>query len=303
MGISLHRDWNMLHDTFQYFLGGSLLQKNGGRWKTTFTKEESLAGIEQLIRLQKEGLIYFEPHNNPAATDWIVMAQGLVDGRYDAVFGGLYMISVFNDNPQSPIYAVSLPVLRGKLSQTFLGGSHLAMTSVKGRKLIEHLISDELCEEMPLNTVALPASVQALKSFFHKDPRWSTLNIEKILESAQPYPSIPQWGNIIENQIGLNQFYNALKSISDGRDFYTVSVELDAAAKNIQNAIDKPLLIEKANENWIWYIIIIILIITILVILRYIILKIGTVKVNVERFPVYLEPIKKILLPVSNCPI
>ncbi len=303
LGISLNKDWNILHDTFRYFLGGSLIEKDGDGWKAIFTKEEALAGIEQLIHLQKDELVYFESCSNQERTDWKVMAQGLIDGRYDAVFGGLYMMSLFDQNPETKIYALALPSINNKPMVSFLGGSNLGMTSVRGKNLIIYLTTYENGVSMYKSTVAFPANLKALKEFFVQNPQWHTFRIDNTLESASSYPSIPQWATIIEDQTGLDQFYNALESISNGRDYYSVSVELNAAAKDIQNAVDKSTLIEKRDKNWILYIIILSLIIVVLIVLRCIILKIETVKADVERIPEYLDPILNILLPPSRVTI
>ena len=284
LGISLKKDWNILHDTFRYFFGGTFLEKKEGGWKVAFMRNEALEGINKLIQLRQDELVYFDSGDNRSMPDWKVMAQGLVDGRYDAVFGGLYMSSVFERNPECTIYAVSLPDIHNKPAASFLGGSHLGMTSVKGRKLIEHLTADKIGVEMYKATVAVPANTQALKKFFTQYPRWNSLDIEKILKSAQPYPSISQWVNIIENQTGLDKFYNALESISNRRDFYEVSAELDAAAREIQHEI-----IKKGNSNGVWFIIIILLTVVILIVLVSMTRKIETIKGGIKDVKVYME--------------
>jgi ABC-type glycerol-3-phosphate transport system substrate-binding protein len=289
MGVSLARNWNILHDTFRYFFGEAFLEKRDDDWKVAFTQDEALKGIKTLIELRRDGLVHFERIDDSSILDWKVMAQGLVDGRYDASFGGLYMGSIFDEHPECTIYAVAPPAFGDATSGTFLGGSHLGMTSVKGRKLIEYLTMEESGVEMYRSTAAVPANRDALKKFFAENPRWNSLDIETLLKFAQPYPPISQWAKIIEDQTGLDRFYNALESIANGRDFYTVSVELDAAAREIQEAIDKGIPPSPPPQPYLWFIIIISLIAIVLLALIYIIWKLIDLTGKINDLRKYFE--------------
>ena len=246
LGIRLEPDWNIVHNVFRYFFGGRILEKAGDEWKVAFRKTEASDDLRELWDLSRQGLVYFDTFEDKSRTpSWRRMAKGLVGGRYDAIFGGLYMRSVFDKRPDVKILVARLPRLRTEQSYTFLGGCHLAITKMAtsqgrrplARKLIERLTREKTGIAMFQRTEAIPAHLGALREFFNSAPRLQNLNLDALLKSAEPYPSIALWATIVERDIGLGELHKVLQSIEQLRDWEDIVAELEVAAERLEKAL------------------------------------------------------------------
>jgi len=244
--IAKDRDWDILHNTLRYFWAGKIIEKYMPFWwKPVFGNKEGIEGIEKLRKMAKSGLVYFgnfqKPNGKPA---WRGQAQGLLEEKYDAVFGGFHMRTVFNKRADVEILAAPLPQLVRGEHNTFLGGSHLAVTTASpkpyariAKKLIERLTNKESGISMFKYTNAMPAHKDALKEFFETDPICKDLNLDALLESAKAYPSIPQWAEL-ETDVVLDNFHSVLLNIASGKSRETtIEFHIQNAARDVRHIL------------------------------------------------------------------
>jgi ABC-type glycerol-3-phosphate transport system substrate-binding protein len=199
--ISKDKDWDILHDTLGYFWNRKIIEEFlWFWWRPVFDTEDGRKGIVELHKMANEGLVHFESFSENGRPAWPKQAEGLLEGRYDAVFGGLHMRVVFDRSPETQILAAPLPQLVPGVNKTFLGGSHLAVTTKpskpyarRAERLIARLTDKESGISMSKQTEAVPANRQALRQYFESDLRQWDLHLDELLESGEAYPSIPKW--------------------------------------------------------------------------------------------------------------
>jgi ABC-type glycerol-3-phosphate transport system substrate-binding protein len=247
LGISLSHDWDIVHNVFRYFFGGKIIEKRDNKWIVAFRDEKAIKGLQKLWTISCENLVSFDTSENKSGSpSWHKMAEGLVNKRYYAVFGGLYMRTVFDKYSDINISAAQLPRIGTVESHTFLGGCHLGITNIatqQGRrplamKLINHLTSKKIGIDMFKHTEAIPANLEAFKEYFKSDHRLQNLDPDDILSHAEPYPSMAKWAIIIERNIGLDEFYKVLQSIAEPREWNNVVAELESAASQLEQELE-----------------------------------------------------------------
>ena len=249
--ISTDKDWDILHNTLGYFWNRNILEEYLWFWhRPVFNTEQGMEGIRKLRNLADNKLVCFKEFGDPV---WKGQAEELLDGNYDAVFGGFHMRVVFERSPEIEILAAPLPQLVTGFSKTFLGGSHLALTNtaVSGKRaelasrLIEKLTGKNSGISMFRHTDAIPANKQALKQVFENELRWKNLNLDELLESGEPYPSIPEWAEL-EKNVARDNFHNIILNIAKPKEpFQTIELNVETAAREVKNIVGVPL--------WIWW--------------------------------------------------
>jgi len=239
--IARDRDWDILHNTLRYFWNGKIIEEYlWFWWRPAFDSDDGMEGIAKLHDMAKKDLVYFASlAEADGKQGWYGLANGLLDGKFDAVFGGIYMRTVFDRRPDVKILAAPLPQLLPDQNKTFLGGSHLAVTTAaprpyarSARKLIQRLTSEQSGIAMFKHTNAIPANKKALNNFFQSNPRWQTLDMNTLLESAEAYPSIPQWAKL-ETDVVLDNFHTILRAIASGQSQQKIEFHVQNAAKEV----------------------------------------------------------------------
>jgi len=241
--IAMDRDWDILHNTLRYFWRGKIIEKRLWLWwQPVFDSEDAINDLGKLVDMAEAGLVYFGNFKVPGGKPgWYGQAQGLLNGEFDAVFGGFNMRTVFNKSTSDvEVLAAPLPQLIPGENKTFLGGCHLAVTSTASKtyarlatRLIERLTNKPNGIKMFRYTSAIPAHKEALKEFFESHPRWQSFNLGALLESSQAYPSIPQWAEL-ETDVVLDNFHTILSDIASGQSPQIVELHVNNAATEVR---------------------------------------------------------------------
>jgi len=235
VGLNRKRDaWDVLHNTLAYFFNGQILEKRYWQWRPVFCRGEPCKGLKDFWSLTQEGLVYFIDERENIEG----LAEGLLEDRYDAVFGGPHLRSVFESDPN--IQAAPLPELIPGRKFAFLGGCHLGVSRATHKRgnerdahaLVKFLSSREAQGALFRNTGALPARRDAIGQFIAENPRWKAIG--ETLEYAKPYPSIPRWAKGVERDVVLDHFYAILKSIQKREEWPVIEKQLEAAARELQ---------------------------------------------------------------------
>lgn len=248
LGLGITRnEWDILHNTFNWAFGGRIVERRGRQWVAVFAEAEPAAGVQRLLDLRNNGLIRFvEADKARGEQEWMALARGLLEGRHDVVLGGPYMRVAFADRPD--IKAARLPRMIQRDDVTFLGGSHLGLTTAKrtlqqeqlARAIIQRLTSKEAAVTLYQNTDAMPARNDGFEQFLDENKRWKEV-FRAARKSGEPYPSIPKWAEEVEVRLGPGLFHNALDSIVAGRKWKEdVFPNLTKVAEQVTEALYDP---------------------------------------------------------------
>lgn len=237
-GVSIDRNWDILHNITAYFFSGRILEKRYWRWHPVFHQGEPCKGLKDFWSLVRENLVCFVKAGVNENGTIHGLAEGLLEGQYDAVVGGPHLRAIFESDPN--IRAAPLPQIIQGRSYAFLGGCHLGISSAVHKRgnerdaqaLVKFLTSYEAQVALYRNTGALPARRDAIKHFVAENPRWKAFG--ETLEHAKPYPSIQRWAKDVERDAVLTCFYSILLSIQKGEEWSIVESQLKAAARELQ---------------------------------------------------------------------
>ncbi len=243
--VTLERNWDILHNTLRYFWNGKIIEKKFFYWKSGFNREEAIDGILQLRNISKEGLVYYlttsSSQRKPILMD---QAAGLVKGDYDAFVGPLALYNYFkNSVDSSHIKVALLPQLFTDGPHTFIGGSHLAITTSTRlqtqRKLdcdlVNYLTNLQNSLEMSNHTIAIPARMDALHKTMNQYPLLE-IDLNKLIDSGETYPALSFWTEF-ENDLVLNNFYGILGAIKQTQDPQKIELQIHNAANEVQRII------------------------------------------------------------------
>lgn len=245
MGLGRTRDWEVLHNTLNWAFGGRILEVRDGRWRAVFHEGEPRDGLSKLWQLSQDNLVRFFVADIPhGEQEWQLLTEKLRQGEVDSVIGGPYMRVRFAD--QTDVLAAPLPRMVEGRDHTFLGGSHLGLTTAVqkrgkvelARKVVARLTSFEAGVALYQNTDAMPARKDAFEQFLTENPRWEAFG--RALKSAQPYPSLPQWAEVIEKDKTLGDFHNVVLAIARTDDWDVVVAQITAAAEGINSRLPPP---------------------------------------------------------------
>ena len=246
LGMGASCDWDVLHSPLNWAFSGDVIEESSRGWKAVFGQGTAMHGMRELWRFAQDGLIHFV-RTNPALgeVEWMRLAEGLVAGEFDAVIGGLYMRTVFERGGATDILAAPLPQIQPGYGTTFLGGSHLALTSwaatrgndLHARELIKRLTSKQCAAELVDNTDAIPARSSAYRQLVKRLAGKGARDLER---RWRPYPSIPEWARLIEDQMIRQVFWQILDSVARMCPWIDVEAQLSAAALRIDQRLRKP---------------------------------------------------------------
>jgi len=240
LGIDVDRSGDLLHNTFWYFLKGNIIkEQKDGTYRPVFHLGEALNGLYRLWKLADKGLVYFGGMERKQRR----LRDDFIDGEECcAMIGGPYLRNVFDPDK---IDAVPLPKLGDSQHSSFLGGCHLAITQEAhfhgvfqhAQDLIKELCSVPSSLDLYENTGALPANRTALDEWFATGSRpWQALY--DALPTAECYPPLPQWAELIEHDLVRNDFHVILRKIADGADWEAIKDIVEVAADELEKKLN-----------------------------------------------------------------
>ncbi|MFH1829405.1 MAG: extracellular solute-binding protein [Pseudomonadota bacterium] len=218
LGIPITITWNLLHDLAPWLCanGGGILEPTqfGGihAHRVILDSPSSFHAIKYLKNLAEFGCLDF-PRTTQEMTD-----QKFINGEYAAIITGPWIIKRLGDDWQKS-YGVALPPAGPEGSFPFVGGSHLAISKAsiahgnfeRAVALIRHFTSPDAQKAYVESTGFLPANRAALQNFFDKE---GTDIFKKALENGRSYPSIPEWGSVVENELIRTHIWHIWRDIS-----------------------------------------------------------------------------------------
>ncbi len=238
MGMGITRDWDLLHNPFNWAFGGTFWVKTSRGWRAAIATGKPRDGLSKLWSLSSEGLIRFVPADEGRGEqEWQTLARLMREGEFDAMLGGPHCRVAFATNPE--IHATLPPQMIDGRKHTFLGGSHLGVTiwsAEHGKgdfaaEVVRRLTAYDAACGLYQHTDAMPARVDAFQEFIRKNPRWEPF--DAAVKAGHPYPASPEWPQYVETPEALDAFHNLLVKIADRRDFRTEVVPLLETAAGI----------------------------------------------------------------------
>ncbi len=247
MGIGKTRnEWDLLHGPLNWAFAGQIVERRNDQWVAVFTEPRPMAGLRRIWELKKEGLVRFvEADRGRREQEWMTLAREVREGKHDVVIGGPYMRVAFSDRPD--IKAAPLPRMISRQDHTFLGGSHLGLTTAKrtpqeeklAKAIIRHLTSTKAAIALYRNTDAMPAHKAAFAQFLKENSLWEAFSVAR--DSGKPYPSLPEWAEGVEIEVGSGIFHNVINSIATGRNWdKDILPQLTKAAEKVTKALNPP---------------------------------------------------------------
>jgi len=163
-----------------------------------------------------------------------------LDGKYASVLS-ISNLTGLPGNWQDKIGVAMLP--GGKAGRfPFLGGSHLTATKFskekfkEGVELINFLTSAENEIKYARATGFFPPNRVAMERYMNEHPELTVF--KNAFELGKFYPSIPEWGEIFENEITRTYLFNLWSDIALGKPIESVLATL----ADISNQINKRLI-------------------------------------------------------------
>lgn len=238
--ISIGPTWNLLHDLAPWVWGaGSDLiekEKASGSYQAHWSNEKFISAIKYLQALVQDNLLYL-PQNSKELVE-----LNFVNGRNAAIFSTSDIINRVDKRHLKNI-GIALPPGGPAGRFTFIGGSDLALTkfTIKNDtfdislKLLRYLSEPNNQFNYAEATTFLPALSESMDLYLSKFPRIAVF--KTALENGRSYPSIPEWGEIFENDNTRSNLFDLWNDMAQGRPIS----EIEATLASISEQIDQRL--------------------------------------------------------------
>lgn len=222
-------DWNIPHNFAPWIFsaGGAFVKKDSnGKWQSNLLDPHTVTGIARYLRFVLDSTVdpsslrsntaqIAQRFNNGELAFILNTAEIVMQTRYKENLGGLAKARIGSDG------VLVFPVPSGEAgSICFIGGSNLAIPQKKAdnadaRKLLLFLSRDDNLDAYTSKIGFLPP-VKTVLSNWAKDSVYKVLVTQ--LETARPYPSIPNWGTV-ENT--LVEMFSNIWSLVDVEGLYS----------------------------------------------------------------------------------
>lgn len=232
--------WNLIHNLAPWIwgAGGNFIETTSipGLYRAPWNEREFKDAIKQLHDLSTNNLLEL-PNQSIEKTE-----NEFLDGKFASILSVSHIVSRMPKNWQNVI-GIALPPAGPYGSHPFLGGSHLAITKFAEQKgtvdaslgLIRHLTNPENQLRYSRSTGFLPASQKAMDFTLSNQPE--LMAFKSALISGRSYPSIPEWGDIFENDTARSHLFNLWNDIALGMQFSVVAATLSDISSYINGRL------------------------------------------------------------------
>ncbi|MBN1282244.1 MAG: extracellular solute-binding protein [Proteobacteria bacterium] len=247
IGVPLSQNWNLLHNLAPWIwsAGGEIIRP--GRFGPFNSHRVALDGAET-----KEAVRYLNSLSSAGCMEFPnvtqeVLDKRFIDGEYAAHIAGTWIITRMGDGWRRR-FGVTLPPAGPGGSHPFVGGSHLAITAASdGRgnfdravELVRHFASPEVQRSYARATNFLPARREAMEGFLSDGEEV----FRRGLEAGHSYPSIPDWGSVVENDLIRTHLWHIWRDIAQG----VPDEMLVATVQNVASNLRRKLFVSQARR-------------------------------------------------------
>jgi multiple sugar transport system substrate-binding protein len=232
--------WNLLHDLAPWIwaAGGDILEPAAGSvtaYRISLDTPASEEGLSYLKSLSAARCADFPEFNREA------MEKRFLNGDYAAIITGPWLVKKLGPNWQER-YGITMPPAGPAGATTFVGGSHLAISARSRERgtfeeavaLVNYLASPAPQMAFATGTSLIPAQREALREFI--DTTGITA-LRDALELGRSYPSIPEWGTIVENDLIRTQFWHLWREIAQNVPDEVLRAKAAGAASELRSKI------------------------------------------------------------------
>lgn len=232
--------WNLLHNLAPWIWGsGGKLVKSPvipGLYLAPWDDSSFREAVTYLHSLASSDLLVFSKKT------YEEIDEEFFKERHASILSTSSIIRRLNSELAEQI-GMAIPPGKNSQGYAFVGGSHLAITKFskdrgeynKSLELVKFITSPDSELKYAISSAFLPASKQALDDYLSRNSQFSIF--KKALETGKSYPSIPEWGEIFENDVTRNHLANLYNDLSLGNDETTVFATLSGISKYLNKRL------------------------------------------------------------------
>lgn len=240
-GIPTTVNWNLLHNLAPWLWGsgGDIIKPASfasiNAHRVAFDSPASMEAIGYLKSLSSAGCVAFPNMSQE------MMDLKFLGGEYATVITGPWLIERFGPDWQEK-FGMALPPEGPYGSHPFVGGSHLAVSKASGKrgnferavKLVRHFASPDVQTAYAEATSFLPANRKALAHYLGTT---RSDVFRKALEKGYSYPSIPEWGDVVENDLIRSHIWHIWRDIAHVATDETIANTVGNAASELRGKL------------------------------------------------------------------
>lgn len=232
--------WNLLHNMSSWIWasGGDFVEPTiiPHLYHAPWNSREFSEALKFLHSLSAMNLLKLPQKSSEA------FQMDFINGKTASIIGTTDLIKRLPQGWENNI-GLSLPPAGPKGSFPFLGGSHLAITSFSINDgtldscigLIKFLTNHENIVQYAEATGFLPSTKRGIATYIAYHPGLGML--KEFLEAGKSYPSIPEWGEIFENETTSNNLYNIWNDIASARPMPSIIAAVEAVSDHVNSKL------------------------------------------------------------------
>lgn len=238
IGFSIAINWNLLHNLAPWLwgAGGDIVKMSRlgpiEIPRVTLASPGSIAGLIYLKRLSESGCADFP--NIPQE----MIDRRFAEGQYAATITGPWIVKILGEDWKRR-YSAAQPPAGPNGSHAFMGGSHLiipAMSIERGNyeravSLANWLTSTRSQLDFNVSSGFYPVNAEALEEFLRSQ---NDDLFARTVEGRLAYPTMLDWGKIVENDFIRNYVWHIWKDIAYAVPDETLIATVQNAAEDLQ---------------------------------------------------------------------